>query len=163
MMTEVLDWNALHLKSVETLADAELIADIYSASLDAVANVLDDENAALRAGRVADALALTELKQTRAVDYTRATDLLRRNLVSLTVFIPARLQDLKARQSTLMTKLNENANLIRTVRSLSEKFLRGVAQNVRARTTLSTYGKNGKETQNKDSKSARAILVSTQT
>lgn len=160
-MIETIDWNDLHRFTPSTVQDANLIGDIFELALSTINTLVEKENLYLRNGKIEDALALLEEKQKHSVDYARASDLMRRNLVVLTRLIPARMPDLKDKQITLMDTLGENAKLISTIRALSEHLLRGVAEEAHAKSTLSTYGQNGRANRPGPRSGTGAIIVST--
>lgn len=160
-MFDTLDWNALHLMSPATQDDADKICEIYDASMRVIDALVVREIALLKNGQIEDALALTEDKQKHAIDYARATDLMRRNLIAITRLSPNRLAQSTAAQHALMDKLKESATMIAMIRTLSETMLRGVVQDVGATTTLTTYGDNGKTLRQSGYLGTQAVIVST--
>jgi hypothetical protein len=158
---DTIDWNALHLITMLRTENAQFMADVHEICLANMAELIESENSLLSNGRIEDALSLLDEKQKRAVDYARSCDLMRRNLVAMTRLIPNRLKDLKDQQRDLMDLLNANAKLISMIRSLSENLLRNVAQDANAKSTLSTYGQNGKENRPALRAPSQAIIVST--
>lgn len=160
-MTEIIDWNALHLMTPRTVDDAVMIKDIFLNCIEMISTHIEHENDLLNSGAIEDVLVLFEAKQMKSVDYARSTDLVRRNLVAMTRLIPDAMPDLKDRQIALMSKLNENSRLLSMLRSLSENLLRGVAEEIGAKTSLLTYGENGRAVKPAPRAPSHAIIVST--
>lgn len=151
----------MHLMSPATRNDTDRICDVYDESMRVIDELVVSEIAMLKNGRIEDALALTEIKQKHAIDYARATDLMRRNLIAITRLSPDRLSASTATQRRLMEKLKESATMIAMIRTLSESMLRGVVQDVGSTTTLTTYGDNGKTSLQSGRLGTQAVIVST--
>lgn len=160
-MFDTLDWNALHLMSPATQDDADRICDIYDESMRVIDALVVREIAMLKNGQIEDALALTPDKQKFAIDYGRATELMRRNMIAIARLSPDRLATSTAAQHALMDKLKDSATMIAMIRTLSETMLRGVVQDVGATATLTTYGDNGKAFQQSGYRGTQAVIVST--
>lgn len=160
-MTFAIDWNDLHGRIPTTRHEADDIADVFDICINGLVTLIEQENHLLSSGEIEQALALLDEKQSKSVEYARATDLTRRNLIALTRLIPNRMPELKDKQNRLMRALDTNARLISTIRTLSENLLRGAAQETSAKHRLSTYGENGRTTQPDPRTPSNAIIVST--
>ncbi len=145
---------------VRTRDEAEALIDLLEARLNSVEAVIREETDHLATARLADAFALHERKALEVRSYERGLSAFRDNSIALARFKPSGLDRIKMRQGALQASLEANLRTLQTLRTVSENLLRGVASEVAATRSLSTYGQSGTmSAQHRPSRST-ALMVS---
>ena len=116
-----------------------LVTEVIEA-IDALEGLLAEETALLKAGRISQALDLTEVKSGRAGVYARLLQVVKGNAVALARFAPDGVQALKARHGEFSATLALNETVLATVRAVSESMLRELCEEAAPGQRLSTYG-----------------------
>lgn len=116
-----------------------LVAEVMEA-IEALEGLLAEETALLKAGRISQALDLTEVKSARAGAYARLLQAVKGNAVALARFAPDGVQALKARHGDFSATLALNETVLATVRAVSEGLLRDLCEEAAPGQRLSTYG-----------------------
>ena len=146
--------------TVRSLEEAETLCALLESKLDDLEAVIREETDHLATARRADAFALHERKVLEVNSYERGLKIFRDNSVALARFKPTQLERIKMRQGSLQSTLEANLKTLQTLRTVSETILRGVASEVTANRTLSTYGKSGTFAADQRPAHAAALLVS---
>ncbi|WP_342361524.1 hypothetical protein [Terrarubrum flagellatum] len=127
-------------RRVATAAEAETLLDEVIDALGGIEETLSEETGLMQAGRIRDALDLTDAKQARAGAYMRLLETVKANAIILARFAPDGVETLKVRHSEFALKLRLNQAVLATVKSVAETLVRGVQEEMSGNRQLSVYG-----------------------
>ena len=126
-----------------TVETQHLVADVLAA-IDALAPVLEEETALVRAGRLAEAAALQPRKAELAASYLTAGRRLRNDAARRGAPAPAALAAARERHDALRALLQMNMTVIATAHAVAEGLIRGAVAEASRRKAPSTYGAAGR-------------------
>lgn len=133
---------AERLAALDSLPAAEL-CNLAMATLENLAQVLNQETTLLRAGRTRDAGELTAEKTRLAQDYMGIARSVQRENQRLRAEAPQAVDALLAGHDKLATQMAENLRVIATARAVTEDLLGDVAAAIDAQQRPRTYGAGG--------------------
>jgi hypothetical protein len=131
---------------VITAAEAEGIAVEALDALEALAPVIAEETALLKAGRIRQALDLSERKSEAAARYQRALQEIKANAVALGRFAPPSLALLRRGHESFAGVMELNMAVLGTTRTVSESLMRELAAQVGHGQQPQGYGAYGQQT-----------------
>ncbi len=146
--------------TIRSSEEAEALCALLEERLDTIEAVICEESDHLAKARLADAFALHERKSLEAKSYERGLNIFLENSVALARFQPSGLERIKMRHGALQSTLEANLKTLQTLKTVSESLLRGVATDVAASRSLSTYGKGGTILARQKPSHASALLTS---
>jgi len=148
------------IPTIKSVEDAEALCAMMESRLDTLEAVIREETDYLVTAKLADAFALHERKGMEARSYERSFLAFRHNAVALARYKPSGLERIKMRHGALQSTLEANLKTLQTLSSVSEGILRGVAKEVSAARSPSTYGKSGRINGYKGGSAATPLMVS---
>ncbi len=129
---------------VKTAAEADaLIAQVMGVMAE-LADVVQQETALVRAGRVSAASRFAEPKGDLSRRYVAGTIRLKANKPQLAHVARDRLAALQQRHESLRMLLQTNLTVLATAHAVSEGIVRGVSNEIGRRSTPQTYGASGR-------------------
>jgi hypothetical protein len=146
--------------TIRSEADAEALCAQIEERLNVVEAVIREETDLLARSSLEEAFALQERKAHAGQAYMHGLEGLKHNSVALARFRPSGLERIRMRQGRFLSELEANLRILQTLRSVSENLLRGVAHEVMAPKTLSTYGGTGTMTRQKQTAVTPSLLIS---
>jgi hypothetical protein len=129
---------------VTTAADANKLATHYIEVMDALVDVIQQETALVRAGRLADATALEPTKTELARLYIADTLRLRANQAQLADISPQVMPDVIRHHNNFRALLQINLTVLATAHAVSEGIVRGVSGELTRKAAPQTYGASGR-------------------
>lgn len=138
--------DAAALPAVSTPADARKLADALLESMTVLLKVIEQETVLVRAGRIADALALEKQKTEHSRRYLGAASLLRVSSSYMKRYTPDLLSSLQRHHETFRALLQVNLTVLATAHAVSEGIIRGVNMELQRRAAPSTYNASGYRT-----------------
>lgn len=133
---------AERLAALDDLPARDLVA-FTEGTLRAFVDVMNRETTLLRAGRHAEAAALTADKTRLAQDYVTYSRAVQRQVGRLQAEAPRDLALLRDGHDQLATQMAENLKVIATVKTVAEELLTDVAQRVARDNGPKVYGTRG--------------------
>ena len=129
---------------VKTAAEADaLIAQVMGVMAE-LADVVQQETALVRAGRVSAASRFAEPKGDLSRRYVAGTIRLKASKPQLAHVARDRLATLQQRHESLRMLLQTNLTVLATAHAVSEGIVRGVSNEIGRRSTPQTYGASGR-------------------
>ena len=129
---------------VKTAAEADaLIAQVMGVMAE-LADVVQQETALVRAGRVSAASRFAEPKGDLSRRYVAGTIQLKASKPQLARVARDRLATLQQRHESLRMLLQTNLTVLATAHAVSEGIVRGVSNEIGRRSTPQTYGATGR-------------------
>jgi hypothetical protein len=116
------------------------IADMIARLTD----LIEEETALVRAGRLAAAAATAQRKSELAAAFFAHASLARANRPHLRQAPPELIDRLSAQLDAFRAKLMVNLSVLTTARTVAETIMRGVSTELRRRTLPRTYGASGR-------------------
>ena len=141
-----------------TATEADLLAAHFVAAMDALVEVVQQETALVRAGKLAQAAEFAERKGDLARLYITDSSRLRTSRSQLERLLPAdKRETLHRRHDEFRTLLQTNLTVLATAHAVSEGIVRGVSSEIARKSTPQTYGASGRA--NTASRNAAAPLA----
>jgi hypothetical protein len=106
--------------------------------------IVDEETALVRAGRLTSAGKMAERKSELARAFMNHAARLRASARYLANTTPRLFDDLRQQHEQFRAKLQINLTVLATARAVSEGILRGVSTELARRSTVQTYGASGR-------------------
>ena len=122
---------------------AQLIGRL-SGVMDALLDVVEEETALMRKGRLRAATAIGARKAELAQAYFADAERLKANAAFLATHAGVPLDRLRARHEVFRGRLQLNLTVLATAHAVSESLIRGVAGEVARRSVPQTYGVSGR-------------------
>jgi hypothetical protein len=119
------------------------IATLHDA-MGRLAEILAQETALLRKGRVREATALEAQKQSSAAAYSAAAARVKLAGPLIARALPQALEPLRRRHAEMQALLQTNMTVLATAHAVSEGIVRGVSGELTRKRTPSTYGATGR-------------------
>jgi hypothetical protein len=129
---------------VTTTADANKLATHYIEVMDALVDVIQQETALVRAGRLSDATGLEPTKTELARLYIADTLRLRANQAQLADISPQVMPDVIRHHNSFRALLQINLTVLATAHAVSEGIVRGVSGELTRKAAPQTYGASGR-------------------
>lgn len=123
--------------------DPQRLATEMADVMAALFNVVERETDLVRAGRVADAMALESDKSALSRRYVNLVSALKANHQHLRAVAPELLATLQRQHETFRAMLQVNLTVLATAHAVSEGVVRGVNTEVQRRNIPQTYTANG--------------------
>lgn len=136
--------RAVAAPQIRTRAEAERLLTDLVAAMDDLLAILAEETALVRAGRLAEARDLAELKGDRAATYTRLMLVARDEVAALSRVLPEETEALKRRHELFRAEVQINLAVLATARDVAEDLMRSVANDVGATAAPAGYGQAGR-------------------
>ncbi len=127
-------------RRIATSQDARGLVVEVLAALETLDRTLSKETELMGSGRIHDALALVETKQSAAAVYMRLLTSVKANAIALARFAPEGVDAMKIRHGAFSRALHLNQTVIATVKSVSETLVRSLQSELNATRSLSVYG-----------------------
>src|SRR5207249_8863680 len=134
------------LPSVSTAAEARKLADGLLEAMTKLLEVIERETTLVRAGRIAEALAMEKQKTDLSRRYLAAVSLLKGSHVYMKRSVPELLIGLQRHHDTFRAMLQVNLTVLATAHAVSEGIIRGVNTELQRRRAPSTYTASGGRT-----------------
>jgi hypothetical protein len=128
----------------KTTAEADALISEVMGVMAALADVVQQETALVRAGRVSAASKFAEPKGDLSRRYVAGTIRLKASKPQLARVARDRLAALQQRHESLRTLLQTNLTVLATAHAVSEGIVRGVSNEIGRRSTPQTYGASGR-------------------
>jgi flagellar biosynthesis/type III secretory pathway chaperone len=141
----------------KTAAEADALMAQLMGVMTELAEVVQQETALVRAGRVSAATTFAEPKSDLSRRYVAATLRLRASKPQLAQIAPDRRAALQQRHEALRALLKTNMTVLATAHAVSEGIVRGVSNEITRRSVPHTYGASGRT--NAPSRSATAPIA----
>ena len=129
---------------VKTAAEADALISEVMGVMAELAEVVQQETALVRAGRVSAASRFSEPKGDLSRRYVAGTIQLKASKPQLAQVARDRLAALQQRHESLRTLLQTNLTVLATAHAVSEGVVRGVSNEIGRRSTPQTYGASGR-------------------
>lgn len=129
---------------IASVAEAERAIEALRAVIDRLAQILNEETAHLREGRMRDALALEPAKRELGQAYAAAAARIKAAGPLIARTLPKLIEPLRRRHAELQQLLQTNMTVLATAHAVSEGIIRGVSGELARRRTPSTYGATGR-------------------
>ncbi len=129
---------------VTTTVEANKLATHYIEVMDALVDVIEQETALVRAGRLSDATALEPTKTELARLYIADTLRLRANQAQLAQVAPQAMPDVIRHHNNFRALLQINLTVLATAHAVSEGIVRGVSGELTRKAAPQTYGASGR-------------------
>lgn len=126
--------------------DPAEFCDRAQSALDRLVEVMNNETVLLRAGKLADATALTAEKTRLAQDYVHAARAIQANAAAIRNAVPDAIERFRQGHAALATQLAENLKVLASTKSLTENLIGDVARRVGQNQAPSTYSNAGGRT-----------------
>lgn len=120
-------------------AEAEELVARLAQSMNALLQIVDEETRLVRAGKLADAGRLEQLKADYARRYLRDIELMKANAPFLSRTIPAIVDELRKGHDLFRAALQVNLTVLATAQAVSEGIIRGVAAEVNEQAAPRSY------------------------
>lgn len=121
----------------------EFMADL-SLVMSAIIQVIDQETALVRAGRLNEAAKLEPEKRDLANRYYAAVGRIREILSQLSATAPTEVAEIKRKHDEFRALLQINLTVLATAHAVSEGIMRGVSDELARKAAPSTYGATGR-------------------
>jgi hypothetical protein len=129
---------------VKTASEADALISEVMVVMAELADVVQQETALVRAGRVSAASKFAEPKSDLSRRYVAGTIQLKASKPQLTHVARDRLAALQKHHESLRTLLQTNLTVLATAHAVSESVVRGVSNEIGRRSTPQTYGASGR-------------------
>jgi hypothetical protein len=129
--------------SVSNPADARKLAQGLITIMDALLQLIEQETALVRAGKISEAMLLDGAKTDRSRRYVSAIAGLRANQRYMSQATPDLLAALHRHHDTFRAMLQVNLTVLATAHAVSEGIVRGVNGEMQRRAAPSTYTASG--------------------
>ncbi|MFN3658939.1 MAG: hypothetical protein ACK4UO_16950 [Pseudolabrys sp.] len=125
-------------------AEAEAIIGNLDTIMDRLLEIVEEETARVRAGKLGHAVELEATKAELARSYAAESERLRaaKDLVART--LPEKLAALRERHDAFQARLKINLTVLATAHAVSEGIIRGVSGELARKRAPSTYGASGR-------------------
>jgi hypothetical protein len=130
---------------IDSADDAARLIDQIIAAMDALVEMVEDETALVRAGRLGEAAQLEQSKKELAQHYLVSTERLKANGRFIAEALPERLEQLRQHQNQFHAVLQINLAVLATAHAVSEGIIRGVAHEVHRKAAPQTYDTSGRQ------------------
>lgn len=143
------------------IASAEEARDVIrmlDQTIAALAEVIEEEDRMVRAGRLSEVVRLAVTKTSHARAYLTDSQRLRDSLPRLGGELGGDLGSVKARHAAFQDRLQRNLTALATAHAVSEGIVRGVAGEMNRTAAPQTYGASGR-TAATDPRHARPLAV----
>lgn len=120
-------------------AEAEELVARLAQTMNALLQIVDEETRLVRAGKLADAGGLEQVKADHARRYLRDIELMKANASFLSRTIPAIIDELRKGHDLFRAALQVNLTVLATAQAVSEGIIRGVAAEVAEQSSPRTY------------------------
>jgi hypothetical protein len=130
--------------SISNPADARALADALMTIMDELLQLIEQETALVRAGKIREAMALDTAKTDLSRRYVSAIAGLRANQRYMAQAVPDLLSALHRHHDTFRAMLQVNLTVLATAHAVSEGIVRGVNVEMQRRAAPSTYTAAGK-------------------
>jgi hypothetical protein len=114
--------------------------------MDALVDLVEQETALVRAGRLADAAQLEPAKDDLAREFLRHAAWLKANREYLPSGLAAEIDALRRKHEVFQALLQINLTVLATAHAVSEGIMRGVSEEMNRRSQPSTYSASGRAT-----------------
>ncbi len=125
-------------------AQTQNVMSDLSATMDEIVQIVEQETALVRAGRLAEASSLQSAKTDLANRYYTGARQLRTMVEGLPAHDAPALADLKRKHETFHALLKINLTVLATAHAVSEGIMRGVSDELARKAAPSTYGATGR-------------------
>jgi hypothetical protein len=129
--------------SVSSPAEARKLADALMSIMDALLQLIEQETALVRAGKISEAVLLDTAKSDLSRRYVSAIAGLRANQRYMSQAAPDLLAALHRHHDTFRAMLQVNLTVLATAHAVSEGIVRGVNGEMQRRAAPSTYTSSG--------------------
>jgi hypothetical protein len=129
---------------VTTASEAEQALRALEQAMDRLGEIVEQETACARKGRLRDTLAFAERKAELAREYASAAARVKATRPAIVGTLAAVLAALRRRHEGLQAMLQTNMTVLATAHAVSEGIIRGVSSELSRRQTPSTYGAGGR-------------------
>jgi hypothetical protein len=130
---------------VSTLAEARKLSDGLMDAMTTLLNIIENETALVRAGKLRDAMALGERKSEMSRRYASVIGTLKANQTFFTRSAPDLLKALHRHHDVFRAMLQVNLTVLATAHAVSEGIIRGVNGEMRKKNMPQTYTAAGKQ------------------
>jgi hypothetical protein len=124
--------------------EAAAIATQVAALMTELCAIVEEETVLVRAGRLSVAATIADRKSDLARQFMAHASRIQASTRYLTTKTPRLLDALRQQHEQFRTKLQINLTVLATARSVSERILRGVSNEMAKRSTPQTYGATGR-------------------
>ena len=148
-----------HRRLLSTKAEAVALVDGLLATLHNLGDILDQESALLRAGKLKDGLALSHRKNDLARSFIQTLQAANANAANLRALAPERLELYRKSQEAFAPRLQENLTVIATAQALSNSIIQEVATAVARSDIPTAYSARGRSLDQTSATTARPISL----
>ncbi len=131
-------------RPLSSTADAQEVIGQLGGVIDALAAMLDQETALVRAGKLKDAVRIEPEKSALARQYVAHTLRLKAAAPNLRDALPAMLAPLRQRHDRFRALVQTNLTVLATAHAVSEGIIRGVAEQIARKSAPQVYGASGR-------------------
>lgn len=128
---------------IETREGAERLVAEIGGILERLSGLIAEETRLLRRAKLVDASALQPDKAELSNAYVAALERLRANATMVGRHAPVAVDQLRRRHEAFQAELQVNMAVLATARSVTEGLVRGVGEEMAARSRPRTYGASG--------------------
>jgi hypothetical protein len=130
-------------REIRKIGDGEQLIRHLTEVMGALLEILEEETAVIRAGRLSEAAKLEPTKADLARLYLSDVERLKNNLGFLRQNLPDSLQSLSRHHDTFYAVLQINLAVLATAHAVSESIIRGVAEELSRKSAPRIYGSSG--------------------
>jgi hypothetical protein len=130
-------------RSISSAAEAAAVVSHLNDVMEALLNIVEDETAFVREGRLGEVQRLEPAKAALARDYIADTTQLEACRPFLAQVLPGMLDDLRRRHDRFRALLQVNLTVLATVHAVSESIVRGVNTEMQRRRLSHGYTSGG--------------------
>ncbi|RAI45390.1 hypothetical protein [Rhodoplanes roseus] len=145
-------------RTITSADEARDVIRMLDQTIAALAEVIEEEDRLVRAGRLSEVARLAQTKTGYARRYLSDSLRLRDSLPKLRSELGGELDSVKARHAAFQGRLQRNLTALATAHAVSEGIVRGVAGEMTRTATPQTYGASGR-TPAVDLRTARPLSV----
>jgi hypothetical protein len=125
-------------------AEATSVVNGISSVMAQLSDVIEEETALVRAGRLTAAAAVVERKSELARAFTTYASRVRASARCLARTAPRVLEDLRQQHEHFRARLQVNLTVLATARAVAEGIVRGVSNQMARRSAPQVYGASGR-------------------
>lgn len=146
-------------RPITSADEARDVIRMLDQTIAALAEVIEEEDRLVRAGRLSEVARLSPTKTGFARTYLSGSQRLRDSLPRLRGELGGELEGVKTRHAAFQGRLQRNLTALATAHAVSEGIVRGVAGEMNRAAAPQTYGASGR-TATGDPRHARPLAVS---
>lgn len=147
------------LRQIADAAEAHAVIGHLGGVMDALSDMLDQETALVRAGKLTEVARIEPAKTDLARQYVADTLRLKDAPANLRDAVATLLRPLRPRHERFQALVQTNMTVLATAHAVSESVIRGVAQEINRKAAPQTYGASGR-TGAPDPRYARPFAIS---